>query len=254
MNKKILKINEDKCVGCGDCTFDCPNGVLEIIDNKVVVVSNLHCGEHDDCKSNCQNGAIEKEQVKCEPYDEYKEMEYISQKGEKAISAHLKHLKKIKESEHLEKAIQYLEQKSFFKPNVYKNKETADKKIIELAPKANNWPIQITLIDVNNPIFDNADLLIASECSAFFYERFRQKFIGDRILIMFCPKLDKLFNTFVQKFTQLFTTKNIKSITIVHMETECCSVIEKMIKKALKMANKVITIKDYKISITGEII
>ena len=102
--------------------------------------------------------------------------------------------------------------------------------------------------------FENADLLISADCAPFSYPNFQQRFLKGKILMIFCPKLDKTLDSYVQKLTHIFETKSIKSITVVHMEVPCCSGVEIIVKKALENANKVITIKDYTISISGEII
>ena len=96
--------------------------------------------------------------------------------------------------------------------------------------------------------------LIAADCAPFAYANFHQRFLKDKILIIFCPKLDKTIEQYVDKLTEIFKNQDIKSISIVHMEVPCCSGIEVIVKKALEKSQKNIIIKDYTISINGEII
>ena len=97
-------------------------------------------------------------------------------------------------------------------------------------------------------------MLIAADCAPFAYANFHQKFLKDKILIILCPKLDKTIEQYVDKLAEIFSKQDIKSISIVHMEVPCCSGIEVIVQRALKKAQKNIIIKDYTISINGEII
>ncbi|MCE7697720.1 MAG: 4Fe-4S ferredoxin, partial [Methanobacterium paludis] len=117
-----------------------------------------------------------------------------------------------------------------------------------------NWPVQLQLLNPNAPYLKNADLLIAADCAPFAYANFHQRFLKDKVLIILCPKLDKTIDQYVAKLAEIFQKQNIKSISIVHMEVPCCSGIETIVKKALEKAEKNIIIKDYTISINGEII
>lgn len=133
-------------------------------------------------------------------------------------------------------------------------KEETSIKSADLTPQLNNWPIQLALMNPEAEYFENADLLIAADCVPFSYPNFHERFLKNKILIMLCPKLDKTIDAYVEKLAHIFANKNIKSISIAHMEVPCCSGVEIIVKKALEQAQKVITIKDYTISISGEII
>jgi len=268
MLRDIISIDEDKCNGCGQCIPGCPEGALQVIDGKARLVSDLFCDGLGACIGNCPTGAMKVEKREAQPYDEFKTMENIAKGGENVIKAHLKHLEDHGEEKLLNQAIEYLEQRSLFIPDFHKKTQcncpsTMAKKIerdnlpeksVDVSPQLNNWPIQLSLMNPDAPYLENADLLIASDCAPFSYPNFHQRFLKDRILIIFCPKLDKNIDSYVEKLTHIFETKNIKSITIVHMEVPCCSGVEIVVKRALENAKKVITIKDYTISISGEII
>lgn len=268
MLRDIITIENEKCNGCGQCITGCPEGALQIIDGKARLVSDLFCDGLGACIGNCPQGAIKIERKEAEPYDEYRVMENIVKGGEHVIQAHLKHLKDHGQHEYLEQATEYLEQRSLFIPD-FKEKtkcncpSTMSKKInreetkattVNLTPQLNNWPIQLSLMNPDAEYFENADLLISADCAPFSYPNFQEKFLKDKILIMFCPKLDKTIDAYVEKLAYIFGNKNIQSITIVHMEVPCCSGIEIIVKRALEKAQKVITIKDYTISISGDLI
>jgi len=269
MKRDIITIDEEKCTGCGECIPGCPEGALQIIDGKARLVSDLFCDGLGACLGHCPTGAIEIESREAVSYDEVLAMENIVKGGENVIKAHLKHLEAHGEVTYLAQAIGYLENQNLPTPD-YKEKNKCNchslvSKIIErdnysetivglLSPQLNNWPIQLSLINPDAEYFVGADLVIAADCAPFSYPNFHLRFLKGKILTIFCPKLDNNLDSYVQKLTHIFETKNIQSITLVHMEVPCCSGIEIIVKKALKNAQKVITFKDYTVSISGEII
>lgn len=268
MERDIIIIDEDKCNGCGKCVTGCPEGALQIINGKARLVNDLFCDGLGACIGDCPLGAITVEHREAGLYDEYKTMENIVKGGEPAIKAHLKHLQEHGQQEYLDQAMEYLEQRSLLIPD-FKEKtkcncpgtmcktierEPSKHQTVDLAPQLNNWPIQLMLMNQDASYLENADLLISADCAPFGYPNFQQKFLKDKILIMFCPKLDKTIDVYVEKLAYIFANKNIKSITITHMEVPCCSGIEIIVKRALEKAQKVITIKDYTISISGDLV
>lgn len=272
MKRDIITIDEDKCNGCGECIPGCPEGALQIINGKAKLAEEIFCDGLGACIKNCPRDAIKVEQKEAEDYDEYKTMENISKMGENAIQAHLKHLKEHGQQEYLDRAIEYLEQKSLFIPD-YKEKTQCNcpsamsktinrektsgtnlNQVSDLTPQLNNWPIQLSLMNPDAPYFENADLLISADCAPFSYANFQQRFLKGKVLIMFCPKLDKVIDEYIKKLSYIFANKNIQSISIVHMEVPCCAGIGIIIKKALENAKKFIMVKDYTISISGEIV
>jgi ferredoxin len=270
MKRDVIRINEEKCTGCGDCITGCPEGALQVIDGKARLISDLFCDGLGACIGTCPQGAIEVEQREAEPYDEFKVMENIVKGGPNVIKAHLQHLQEHGEEGFLNQAQEYLNEKEIEIPD-YKEKPLAcgcpgsmaqdlsrdhpkSGEQVILSAELQNWPIQLQLLNPNAPYLKNADLLLTADCAPFAYANFHQRFLKDKVLIIFCPKLDQTIEQYIDKLAALFEKQDINSITIVHMEVPCCSGIEVIVKRALEKANKNIIIKDYTISINGEII
>ncbi len=284
--RSIIKIDEEKCTGCGQCIPNCPEGAIQVIDGKARLVSDLFCDGLGACIGHCPEGAISIEEREAQPYDEKKVMENIIKQGKNVIIAHLKHLKEHNQTEYLKQAMSFLEDKKIeinssefsdnkfvecsgsnvhsmkcpgsqeihFRPSneSHIKSESGDK--CNFVSKLSNWPIQLQLLNSNASYLKNANLLITADCVPFSYANFHNKFLENKILIIFCPKLDKSLDLYIEKLTDIFNNQGIKSITIVHMEVPCCFGIEHIVKESLKNSKKDIPIDEYTISIKGELL
>jgi NAD-dependent dihydropyrimidine dehydrogenase PreA subunit len=262
MKRQIIKIDEEKCNGCGLCIPDCPEGALQIIDGKARLISDLFCDGLGACIGSCPEGAIATIEREAEPYDEVKVMENIIELGPNTINAHL---------EYFEQAVYLLNKKGISVPEIeiefpcsvsgcpglasqeIEPSEHLNSQSVPLRSELRQWPIQLHLINPNAPYLENADLLISADCVPFSFADFHQLFLKDKIVITLCPKLDKDIDLYIEKLAQIFRTKNIKSITVTRMEVPCCGGIELIIQKALEMAGKSTNVKVHIISIKGEI-
>ena len=270
MKRSIIKIDEDKCNGCGACIPDCPEGALQDIDGKARLISDLFCDGLGACTKACPQDAMTIEEREAEPYDEYKVMENIIKGGANVIKAHLKHLKDHGENKLFSQAVDALQKAGIEVPELEESthqgcpgmmqKDFRDRKSdgaennIKMQSELNNWPIQLKLMNPNASYLYKADLVVAADCTAFSYANFHSKFLKNKILMMLCPKLDTDLESYVEKLADIFEKQDIQSITIVHMEVPCCGGVEMIVKKALEKANKYIIVKDYTISLQGEII
>ena len=114
------------------------------------------------------------------------------------------------------------------------------------------WPVQIKLVPVNAPYFENANLLVAADCTAYAYGNFHNEFIRNRIALIGCPKLDE--GDYAEKLTAILKSNSIKSVTVVRMEVPCCGGIESAVKTALQTSQKFIPLRVVTVSTDGEII
>ncbi len=278
MKRSIITIDEEKCTGCGDCVPDCPEGALQVIDGKARLVSDLFCDGLGACINACPVDAMSIEEREAEPYDEARVMENIIRQGHNTIKAHLEHLDDHNEEELLAIAIGVLEKEGVEVPGFKKKPAVhmhphgggcpgSQSMAINRAPASHGtgpvgpanselkqWPVQLKLLNPAAPYFDNADILIAADCVPAAYGNFHQRFLKDRIMVMFCPKLDPYIDEYVDKLAAIMSMHEIKSIAVVRMEVPCCGGVNTILQRAMEKAGKTFFIKDYTISISGEII
>jgi ferredoxin len=272
--RKIIKINEEKCNGCGLCIPNCPEGALQIIDGKVRLISDLFCDGLGACIGHCPEGAITIEEREAEKYDEKKVMANIIKQGKNVIIAHLKHLKEHNEVKYLNQAIEFLKERNIEVPNEaissahgplpcgcpgtmvkdFRPEKKVDIKVKTSAPSQSQlrqWPVQIMLVPALAPYLSDADLLIAADCVPFAYADFHNDLLKNKVLLVGCPKLDDI-EVYQEKISQIIKNNNIRSITYAHMEVPCCFGLVGVIKKVIADSGKNIPFKEAVISIKGE--
>jgi len=177
--RKIIKIDEDLCNGCGDCIPNCPEGALQIIDGKARLVSDLFCDGLGACIGHCPLGAIKIEEREAVDYDEEKVMENIIKQGPNVIKAHLDHLKGHGADKYYEQAKQVLEKKGINVPG-------------STVKTSVQWPIQLTLLSPNAPFFNGSDLLVCADCVAFTMRDF-EKFKEGKVIAIVCLEFHQPF-------------------------------------------------------------
>lgn len=275
--RKIIEIDEKKCNGCGICIPNCPEGALQIIDGKARLISDLFCDGLGACIGKCPLNAIKVIEREAEKYDESKVMENIVKAGANTIKAHLTHLKDHNETGFLNEALDFLRKKGIAIPDFEKEKEQKfcgcpGSKIVDLRAqqvseknnssdaviskqvRLNNWPIQLKLINPSASYFDNAEILIAADCSLTAHPDFNRKFLEGKILMIFCPKLDDDVESYIDKLSVIFKNHNIKSVSVIHMEVPCCFGTVQVVENALNNSGKNIPLNIFKVSISGEIL
>jgi ferredoxin len=270
--RKIIKIDEIKCNGCGLCIPKCPEGAIQIIDQKARLISELFCDGLGACIGYCPWGAISIEERQAEEYDERKVMENIVKQGKNVIKAHLAHLGEHNQQGYLKQAVDFLKQKNIELPEEeplhkhgfsgcpgskimdLRSKEKQKPKItgsVQAESQLRHWPVQLMLVPPTAPYLNNTDLLIAADCVPFAYADFHQDLLKDKILLVGCPKLDNT-EIYQEKINQITKYNHIKSITYVHMEVPCCFGLVGIISQAISQSGKNISFKEITISIKGE--
>jgi len=272
MIRKIVKIDENKCDGCGDCVPNCAEGALQIIDGKARLISDLFCDGLGACLGRCHAGAITIEEREAELYDEIKVMEYIIKGGKNVIKAHLEHLKNHNEIEYYNSAIKFLNSEGIPVPahrsapleenskccgTTYDFDEDKSESVGEIGQRQSHldhWPIQLHLISPMASRYQNSELLIAADCVGFSYPDFHKDFLKGKSLVIACPKLDTNKEVYLDKLISLIDDANIKSINVLIMQVPCCGGLAQLAKQALNITKRKVPVYVTIIGVKGEIL
>jgi len=278
MKRKIIRIDEDKCNGCGLCIPNCPEGAIQLIDGKARLISDLFCDGLGACLGHCPEGAIAVEEREAEPYDERRVMENIVRQGPNTIKAHLHHLKEHNEIDYLKEAmavlkeinIQIMEEDnkmnrpktaphgggcpgsrsfSFTEPS-----EGVPASSTDMPSQLTHWPIQLHLISPAARQYQSADMLLAADCIAFSMGNFHEKFLKGKALAIACPKLDEGQEVYLAKLVSLIDDAKINTLTVAIMEVPCCSGLLQLAKQAVEQAVRKIPVKAIVVGHRGDIL
>lgn len=233
IHRKIIKIDGEKCNGCGACAAACHEGAIEMIDGKATLTREDYCDGLGDCLPACPTGAISFEEREAPAYDEAAVLAAKQKKAPHKLPCGCPGTNA--------KAISRKEAA---------NEVAATPALV--SSQLGQWPVQIKLVPVNAPYFENANLLIAADCTAYAYGNFHNEFIRNHITLIGCPKLDE--GDYADKLTAILAGNNIKSLTIVRMEVPCCGGIENAAKQALQRSGRLIPWRVVTISTDGNII
>ena len=234
MIRKIIRIDKEKCNGCGVCADACHEGAIDIINGKAELVREHFCDGLGDCLPTCPTGAIRFVEREAAAYDE------------QAVLAN-KQKKMQKEGAVLHHGCPGMQLRTFAHRAT---QETAAPAAQE--SQLSQWPVQIRLVPVNAPYFSGAKLLIAADCTAYAYAAFHEKFIKGHITLVGCPKLDSV--DYSEKLAEIIAGNDIKSVTVVRMEVPCCGGLEHAAKTALQKSGKFIPWQVVTISTDGRIL
>ncbi|MBR3003494.1 MAG: 4Fe-4S binding protein [Lachnospiraceae bacterium] len=231
MLRKIIKIDEEKCNGCGMCAKACHEGAIDMVDGKAKLVRENFCDGFGDCLPNCPTGAISFEEREAPAYDEAavkmnKIMNEMPQGG--CPGSRFMQLGG--------NASEETEQQTAFKP----------------VSRLGQWPCQIKLLPTKAPFFDGAKLLIAADCTAYAYANMHEEFMKGKITLIGCPKLDDV--DYTDKLTAIIRDNDVKSVTLVRMEVPCCGGLQRAMQNALQASGKFIPWQVVTISRDGRIL
>lgn len=232
--RNIVKIDEEKCTGCGLCVTACAEGAIKIIDGKARLASEIYCDGLGACIGHCPEDAITIEQREAEEFDEEATKEYLAREKNAQI------------------------QTDFVCPGMAA-KELRRRDVPEGAAQGGTvpsqlgqWPVQLKLVSPHAPYFADADLLLVADCVPFAMGDFHNRFLRDHGIAVGCPKLDDV-QFYIEKLTAILQANKLNSLTVIHMEVPCCSGLTHIARQAIAQSGIEMTFEDVTIGLQGNV-
>ena len=229
MKRKIIKIDEEACNGCGACANACHEGAIEMVNGKAKLTREHYCDGLGDCLPACPTGAITFEEREAPAYDE---AAVLASKQQKAA---------------VHTGCPGMQMRQMNRAAAKEAPATAS-----VPSQLGQWPCQIKLVPTKAPYFAGAKLLLAADCTAYAYANIHRDFMKGKVTLIGCPKLDSV--DYSEKLTAIIRDNDIQSVTVLRMEVPCCGGLEQAAKKALQQSGKFIPWQVVTLSIEGEIL
>ncbi len=255
MLRKIVKIDEEKCNGCGLCVPSCAEGAIQIIDGKARLVADNLCDGLGACLGDCPQDAITIEERNADAFDEAAVEEHLQQSVQ---AVPLKH----QPAPALHGGGCPSAQVRSFAPPAggcpsarlasFDRPPAADRPAAGPAPsRLAQWPVQLHLVPPTAPFLRGADVLLAADCAPFAYADFHEELLKGKALLIACPKLDDTA-PYLDKLTAMIRESQVRSLTVVHMEVPCCSGLLHLARRAIAESGREIPLETVCIGIRGE--
>jgi NAD-dependent dihydropyrimidine dehydrogenase PreA subunit len=227
--RNIVKIDEEKCNGCGQCVTACAEGAIKIANGKARLVSEIYCDGLGNCIGHCPEDAITIEKREAADFDE------------EATKAHIGHKPQSFDFICPSTAVRKLEVKE----------STADSSV-EVPSQLGQWPVQLKLLPPTAPYLKNSDLLLVADCVPFAMGDFHNRFLKDKNIAVGCPKLDDV-DFYIEKLATILKANTPNSLTVIHMEVPCCSGLINIVRKAIAKNGTEMSFEDITIDLQGNV-
>jgi len=248
--RKIVKIDEELCDGCGECVPSCAEGAIKIIDGKARLVSDNLCDGLGACLGDCPQDAISIEEREADEFDEA------------AVEAHLAGQRPATTAPQpgAPQPLRPMPPAGGCPGSRPMSFDPAPGAAATSAPGAGpaselrQWPVQLHLVPPQAPYFQGADVLLASDCSAFAAGDFHGRFLRGKALAVACPKLDHGQDIYLQKLVALIDRARIDTLTVLMMEVPCCGGLMSLAKQAVAQAERKVPIKKIVMGLQGQVL
>ncbi len=253
--RKIIKIYEDRCNGCGLCVPNCAEGALQIVNGKAKVVKDSYCDGLGACLGHCPQDALEIIERDADDFNEEEAMAFVEKQKQPGAGQNAQGHPEQGHPGHMHgqggcpgSRMRML--KNDEGNNTGKATVSSDDVEIRIKSQLRQWPVQLSLVPVNAPYFDNADLLVTADCVPFAHPNYHLELLKGKVVLVGCPKLDDI-EFYREKLTKIIEGNNLKSITVAHMEVPCCSGIVRAVETALASSRKHVPITKVRVGIDG---
>jgi Pyruvate/2-oxoacid:ferredoxin oxidoreductase delta subunit len=229
--RNIVKIDANKCNGCGLCAKACAEGAIKIINGKAKLVSETYCDGLGACIGHCPQDAITIEQREAESFDEEETKKHLAEMQERQEST------------------------SFACPGMMsaKLRDGIEQPAAgDVSSQLTQWPVQLKLVSPHAPYFTDANLLLVADCVPFAMGDFHSRFLRGRSIVVGCPKLDDA-RFYIEKLADIFRVNKLKGLTVLHMEVPCCHGLTHIASEALAKAGVKMSFEDVTIDLQGNV-
>ncbi len=241
--RKIIEINEDLCTGCGDCVPNCAEGAIQIVDGKAKLVADLYCDGLGACLGHCPEGALKVIEREADGYDEEAVKKLHASQGREFVPQHAP------ETE-APKAPAACPSVGLRMLRETKAQPLSDS---DTPSTLGHWPVQLMLVPPTAPFLKNADILIASDCTAFATPNFQSEYLAGKSLLIGCPKLDD-GQLYLEKITEIFQEAEPKSVSVLIMEVPCCQGMKMIVEKAAELSGTTVKVETTVLGIRGGVL
>ena len=254
VKRLIIRIDEEKCNGCGLCIPGCAEGALQIIDGKARLVREALCDGLGACLGDCPQGALYLEEAEVEAFDP--ELVTAFQGEQEAEESGAAYGDAGSGADGFGGGCPGLRSLSIDRP-AGEQKETRSTQGdpgegASAKSELGNWPVQLSLISPTAPYLKGAHLLLCADCVPFAYADFHKALLRDRVVAAACPKLDDA-GQHVERLAAVIRAKDLAGITVARMEVPCCGGLLRIVEVAMAMAGVTLPVHDVVISIKGEL-